>query len=169
VAEEYFSKNYPFLNKVTEKYDIVIGIEVHCQLATKSKMFSRAKNSYGDAPNSNIDATCVGLPGALPVVNEEAVDLAIRMGLALGSKIQPISIFARKNYFYPDLPKGYQITQYDKPICFDGELMLQNNKKIRIERVQIEEDAGKNIHILWTNLWQMQRINIRKTSAANIT
>ena len=154
------SKNYPFLNKVTEKYDIVIGIEVHCQLATKSKMFSRAKNSYGDAPNSNIDETCVGLPGALPVVNEEGVDLAIRMGLSLGSNIQPISIFARKNYFYPDLPKGYQITQYDKPICFDGELMLQNNKKIRIERVQIEEDAGKNIHIGSTSLVDYNRSGV---------
>ncbi|MES2614678.1 MAG: Asp-tRNA(Asn)/Glu-tRNA(Gln) amidotransferase subunit GatB [Bdellovibrionota bacterium] len=154
------SKNYPFLNKVTEKYDIVIGIEVHCQLATKSKMFSRSKNSYGDAPNSNIDATCTGLPGALPVINDEAVNLAICMGLALGSKIQPISIFARKNYFYPDLPKGYQITQYDKPICFDGELALQNNKIVRIERVQIEEDAGKNIHIGNTSLVDYNRSGV---------
>ena len=160
MSTEPFSKNYPALNKITEKYDITIGIEVHCQLATKSKMFSRAKNSYGDAPNSNIDETCLGLPGALPVVNEEGVDLAIRMGLALGSAIQPVSIFARKNYFYPDLPKGYQITQYDKPICFDGELMLANNKKIRIERVQIEEDAGKNIHVGGTSLVDYNRSGV---------
>lgn len=160
MTQELFSKNYPLLNKLTEKYDIVIGIEVHCQLATKSKMFSRALNSYGDAPNSNIDPTCVGLPGALPVLNEEGVNLAIRMGLALGSKIQPVSIFARKNYFYPDLPKGYQITQYDKPICFDGELTLQNNKKIRIERIQIEEDAGKNIHIGSTSLIDYNRSGV---------
>lgn len=160
MTEEVFSKNYPLLNKVTEKYDIVIGIEVHCQLATKSKMFSRAKNSYGDAPNSNIDETCVGLPGALPVVNEEGVNLAILMGLALGSQIQPVSVFARKNYFYPDLPKGYQITQYDKPICFGGELSLQSNKKIRIERIQIEEDAGKNIHIGSTSLVDYNRSGV---------
>ena len=160
MTEKVFSKNYELLNKVTEKYDIVIGIEVHCQLATKSKMFSRAKNSYGDAPNSNIDETCVGLPGALPVVNEEGVDLAIRMGLALGSDIQPISIFARKNYFYPDLPKGYQITQYDKPICFNGTLTLQSGKVIHIERVQIEEDAGKNIHIGTTSLVDYNRSGV---------
>ncbi len=160
VTEKLFSKNYPLLNKVTEKYDIVIGIEVHCQLATKSKMFSRAKNAYGDAPNSNIDETCVALPGALPVVNEECINLAIRMGLALGSEIQPVSVFARKNYFYPDLPKGYQITQYDKPICFEGELMLQDNKKVRIERIQLEEDAGKNIHIGTTSLVDYNRSGV---------
>lgn len=139
--------NYPAVAKVMEKYDVVIGIEVHCQLATKTKMFSRSKNSYGDPPNSNIDETCLGLPGALPTVNEEGVDLAIRMGLALNGQIQPVSVFARKNYFYPDLPKGYQITQYDRPICFGGEIFLSNGKKIGIERVQIEEDAGKNIHV----------------------
>lgn len=139
--------SYPLVAKVMEKYDVVIGIEVHCQLATKTKMFSRSKNMYGDSPNSNIDPTCLGLPGALPVLNEEGVNLAIRMGLALQSDIQPVSVFARKNYFYPDLPKGYQITQYDKPICLNGELTLPSGKTVRIERVQIEEDAGKNIHV----------------------
>ena len=139
--------NDPLVAKVVEKYDVVIGIEVHCQLATKTKMFSRSPNFYGDAPNSNIDPTCLGLPGALPTINEEGVNLAIRMGLALESEIQKISSFARKNYFYPDLPKGYQITQFDKPICFGGSVTLRNGKRIGIERIQIEEDAGKNIHI----------------------
>lgn len=139
--------HYPKLLEITKKYDVVIGIEVHCQLATKSKMFSSSKNAYGDSPNSNIDPTCLGLPGALPTINQEAVDLAIRMGLALKSEIQNISVFARKNYFYPDLPKGYQITQYDRPICFGGEIILSSGKKIGIERIQIEEDAGKNIHV----------------------
>lgn len=139
--------NYPRVLEINKKYDIVIGIEVHCQLATKSKMFSTSKNAYGDAPNSNIDPTCLGLPGALPTINEEAVNLAIRMGLALKSEIQTVSVFARKNYFYPDLPKGYQITQYDRPLCFGGEIILPSGKKIGIERIQIEEDAGKNIHV----------------------
>lgn len=130
-----------------DKYEVVIGIEVHCQLATKSKIFSRGRNSYGDPPNSNIDPVCLGLPGALPVLNEECVNLALRMGLALHSTIQKMSVFARKNYFYPDLPKGYQITQYDKPICLGGFLELDSGKKIGIERVQLEEDAGKNIHV----------------------
>jgi aspartyl-tRNA(Asn)/glutamyl-tRNA(Gln) amidotransferase subunit B len=136
------------LEHIMNKYDFTIGIEVHCQLATKSKMFSASQNSYGNAPNSNIDPTCLGLPGALPTINEECVNLAIRMGLALKSHIQPLSVFARKNYFYPDLPKGYQITQYDRPFCLEGELTLPSSgKKIRIERIQLEEDAGKNIHI----------------------
>lgn len=130
-----------------DKYEVVIGIEVHCQLATKSKIFSRSRNSYGDPPNSNIDPVCLGLPGALPVLNEECVNLALRMGFALHSTIQKMSVFARKNYFYPDLPKGYQITQYDKPICLGGFLELDSGKKIGIERIQLEEDAGKNIHV----------------------
>lgn len=132
---------------MNNKYEVVIGIEVHCQLATKSKIFSRSRNSYGDAPNLNINPTCVGLPGALPVLNEECVNLALRMGLALKSEIQKISAFARKNYFYPDLPKAYQITQYDKPICLGGFLEIDSGKKIGIERIQLEEDAGKNIHV----------------------
>ncbi len=160
MSEHVFSKNYPILNKITEKYDIVIGIEVHCQLASKSKMFSRSKNAYGDAPNSNIDPTCLALPGALPVVNEECIDLALRMGLAVGSTIQKVSVFARKNYFYPDLPKGYQITQYDKPLCFGGSLTLQNKKVVRIERIQLEEDAGKNIHVGTASLVDYNRAGV---------
>jgi len=142
------------------KYEAVIGIEVHCQLATKSKIFSRSQNSYGNPPNSNIDPTCVGLPGALPVLNEECVNLAIRMGLALESQIQSISTFSRKNYFYPDLPKGYQITQYDKPICLGGFVTLENNKRISIERVQLEEDAGKNIHVGQTSFIDYNRSGV---------
>ncbi|BBH52533.1 Asp-tRNA(Asn)/Glu-tRNA(Gln) amidotransferase subunit GatB [Fluviispira sanaruensis] len=152
--------SYPKVLEIMKKYDVVIGIEVHCQLATKSKMFSHAKNAYGDSPNSNIDPTCLGLPGALPTINEECVNLAIRMGLALKSNIQPVSVFARKNYFYPDLPKGYQITQYDKPICFGGELFLTSGKKVNIERVQIEEDAGKNIHVGATSLVDYNRSGV---------
>lgn len=132
---------------ILKKYDVVIGLEVHCQLATRSKMFSSASASFGNEPNTNIDPACVALPGALPVVNEEAVDLAIRMGLATECHIAPISVFARKNYFYPDLPKGYQLTQFDKPICLDGQIILKSEKTIRIERIHIEEDAGKNVHV----------------------
>ncbi len=142
------------------KYETTIGIEVHCQLATKSKIFSRSQNTYGSSPNSNIDPTCLGLPGALPVLNEECVNLAIRMGLALKSDIQHVSTFTRKNYFYPDLPKGYQITQFDKPICFGGYIELDNGKKINIERVQLEEDAGKNIHVGKTSFIDYNRSGV---------
>lgn len=138
---------YKNVAEISKKYDVVIGLEVHCQLATKSKIFCQSANSFGNAPNSNIDPTCTGLPGALPVVNEACVDLAIRMGLATDCTIQPVSVFARKNYFYPDLPKGYQITQFDKPICSDGIIELESGKKVRIERIQLEEDAGKNMHV----------------------
>ena len=131
---------------VLKKYDLVIGIEVHCQLATKSKIFCTSSNQFGSSPNVNIDPTCVGLPGALPVLNEACVDLGIRMGLATNSTICPVSIFARKNYFYPDLPKGYQITQFDKPLCKNGIVELSSGKKVQIERIQLEEDAGKNLH-----------------------
>lgn len=152
--------SYPKVHEIMKKYDVVIGIEVHCQLATKSKMFSSSKNAYGDSPNSNIDPTCLGLPGALPTINEDAVNLAICMGLALKSEIQPVSIFARKNYFYPDLPKGYQITQYDRPICLGGELILSSEKRVGIERIQIEEDAGKNIHVGATSLVDYNRSGV---------
>lgn len=135
--------HYPKLLEITQKYDLVIGIEVHCQLATKSKMFSSSKNAYGDAPNSNIDPTCLGLPGALPTINQEAVDLAIRMGIALKSEIQNVSVFARKNYFYPDLPKGYQITQYDRPICFGGEIILANGKKLGLSVFKLKKMLEK--------------------------
>jgi aspartyl-tRNA(Asn)/glutamyl-tRNA(Gln) amidotransferase subunit B len=148
------------LTHVLETYDVVIGIEVHCQLATKRKIFSQSPNLYGSAPNANIDPTCVGLPGALPHLNEACVDLAIRMGLALECDIQSYSNFYRKNYFYPDLPKGYQITQYDKPICLNGHLTLESGKKIWLERIQLEEDAGKNIHVGTASLVDYNRAGV---------
>lgn len=151
---------YKNVAEISKKYDVVIGLEVHCQLATKSKIFCQSANSYGDAPNSNIDPTCTGLPGALPVVNEACVDLAIRMGLATDCTVQPVSIFARKNYFYPDLPKGYQITQFDKPICTDGIVELESGKKVRIERIQLEEDAGKNMHVGTASLIDFNRAGV---------
>lgn len=132
------------------EYESVIGFECHVQLKTKSKLFSRAKNQYGQEPNTLIDAVDIGLPGSLPVLNKEAVLFAIKLGVALNCTIRNESIFARKHYFYPDLPKGYQISQYDKPICENGFLDILINdkiKRINIRRIHIEEDAGKNIHL----------------------
>ncbi|RAP35215.1 Asp-tRNA(Asn)/Glu-tRNA(Gln) amidotransferase GatCAB subunit B, partial [Candidatus Marinamargulisbacteria bacterium SCGC AAA071-K20] len=131
------------------KYETVIGIEVHAQLKTKTKLFGSSSTKFGDAPNSNIDPVCLGLPGALPVLNKEAVRMAVMAGLALNCKIRNTSVFSRKNYFYPDLPKGYQISQFDKPICEDGYLDIEVNgetKRIGITRIHMEEDAGKLVH-----------------------
>ena len=133
-----------------QDYEVVVGLECHVQLLTQSKLFSPAKNHYGDEPNTNVDAIDIALPGVLPVLNQKAVDFAIRLGLALGCQINPSSVFARKHYFYPDLPKGYQISQYDQPICGPGKLHFHTSeglKTIGIERIHIEEDAGKNIHV----------------------
>ena len=130
-------------------YELVIGMEVHAQLRTNTKLFSSASNNFGDEPNSNITTVCMGMPGALPVLNEEAVRMAIMAGLALNCTIKKRSVFSRKNYFYPDLPKGYQISQFDEPICEDGYLDIEVNgktKRIRIERIHMEEDAGKLVH-----------------------
>jgi aspartyl-tRNA(Asn)/glutamyl-tRNA(Gln) amidotransferase subunit B len=133
-----------------KEYEVVVGLECHVQLLTKTKLFSSAVNNYGDEPNTNVDAVDIALPGVLPVLNQKAVDFAIRLGLALGCEINTTSVFARKHYFYPDLPKGYQISQYDQPICGPGKLSFQTSegmKTIGIERIHIEEDAGKNIHV----------------------
>jgi aspartyl-tRNA(Asn)/glutamyl-tRNA(Gln) amidotransferase subunit B len=127
-------------------YVMVIGLEVHAELATATKMFSAAPNAFGEEPNTNIDPTTLGLPGSLPVLNKRAVELAIRMGLALNCTIQP-SVFARKNYFYPDMPKDFQISQFDKPIDIDGWLELPSGKRIGIERAHLEEDTGKSTHV----------------------
>ncbi|MCO5318776.1 MAG: Asp-tRNA(Asn)/Glu-tRNA(Gln) amidotransferase subunit GatB [Microthrixaceae bacterium] len=130
----------------TERWEVVVGLEVHAELATRTKMFCGAPNSFGGDPNTHIDPLTLGLPGSMPVLNEHAVELAIRVGLALGCTVQP-STFARKNYFYPDLPKDYQISQYDRPINVDGSLELPSGKVIGIERAHLEEDTGKSTHV----------------------
>lgn len=131
-------------------YEAVIGLEVHAQLSTDSKLFATSATTAGQPPNTLIDPVTLGLPGCLPVLNRRAVDFAIKLGLATGCSIERISIFARKHYFYPDLPKGYQISQYDKPICLKGHLDIRiedGSKRIGITRIHLEEDAGKNIHL----------------------
>ena len=130
-------------------YEVVIGFETHTQLATQSKIFSRAPTAFGAEPNTQACAVDLALPGTLPVMNREAVACAIKLGLALGSHIAPVSIFARKNYFYPDLPKGYQISQFEIPVVQGGEVefFLGDEKKtVRLVRAHLEEDAGKSLH-----------------------
>ena len=130
-------------------FEVVIGLEVHTQLNTKTKIFCSCATSFGEEPNTNVCPTCLALPGALPVLNEEAVKKAISFGKAVNAKINKKSIFNRKNYFYPDLPKAYQISQFDIPIVEGGELFINlngENKRIGITRAHLEEDAGKNIH-----------------------
>ena len=128
------------------EWETVVGLEVHAELATETKMFSASPNRFGGDPNTHIDPVSLGLPGSLPVLNQKAVELAIRVGLALNCRIQP-SVFARKNYFYPDMPKDFQISQYDQPVNVDGWLELPSGKRIGIERAHLEEDTGKTIHI----------------------
>lgn len=133
------------------KYDVVVGLEVHAELATETKIYCGCKNSFGSAVNSNVCPVCAGLPGTLPVLNKKVVELAVKAGLALNCKISKKSKQDRKNYFYPDLPKGYQISQHEIPLCYDGyvDIILDETgatKRIRIRRIHIEEDAGKLIH-----------------------
>ena len=134
-----------------ELFEPVIGLEVHVELSTKTKMFSAAPNEFGDEPNTNITPTCLGLPGSLPVVNETAVRYSISLGLALGCQIAESSRFARKNYFYPDLAKNYQISQFDEPIAFEGSVEVEladgTVYQVPIERAHMEEDAGKLTHV----------------------
>jgi aspartyl-tRNA(Asn)/glutamyl-tRNA(Gln) amidotransferase subunit B len=136
---------------VTEKYEMVVGLEVHVQLKTRTKAFCSCSADFGAPPNTNVCPVCLALPGALPVLNKRAVELATRAALALGCTVRPVSVFARKNYFYPDLPKGYQISQYDAPLASDGRLAIGNYPSgapivVGISRVHMEEDAGKSIH-----------------------
>ncbi|WP_312843652.1 Asp-tRNA(Asn)/Glu-tRNA(Gln) amidotransferase subunit GatB [Diaphorobacter nitroreducens] len=135
--------------KLIQGYEVVIGFETHAQLATRSKIFSRASTAFGAEPNTQACAVDLALPGTLPVMNREAVACAIKLGLALGSHIAPESIFARKNYFYPDLPKGYQISQFEIPVVQGGEVSFylgDEKKTVRLVRAHLEEDAGKSLH-----------------------
>ena len=128
-----------------DSWEIVVGLEVHCELATVTKLFCGCPNMFGDEPNTNVCPVCLGLPGSLPVLNENVVELAMRLGRALQCSVEP-SVFARKNYFYPDMPKDYQVTQFDRPINVDGWLDLPDGTRVGIERAHIEEDTGKNTH-----------------------
>lgn len=135
--------------EVRTEYEIVVGLEVHVQLLTRSKIFCGCSTRFGDPANTHTCPVCLGLPGALPVLNREAVSMALKAALALNCTVNPRSRFARKNYFYPDLPKGYQISQYDEPLAEDGWVEIELNgarKRIGITRVHMEEDAGKSLH-----------------------
>ena len=134
---------------LVQGYEVVIGFETHTQLTTQSKLFSRASTSFGAEPNTNASAVDFALPGALPVMNKAAVQRAIEFGLAVNAHIAESSVFARKNYFYPDLPKGYQISQFEIPVVQDGavEFFLDGERRtVRLVRAHLEEDAGKSLH-----------------------
>src|SRR5207344_43407 len=135
---------------LVQGFEVIIGFETHAQLSTESKIFSRASTAFGAEPNTQACAVDLALPGTLPVMNKGAVERAIKLGLALGSHIAPRSVFARKNYFYPDLPKGYQISQYELPVVGKGhmDIVLDDGtkKRIGITRAHLEEDAGKSLH-----------------------
>ena len=137
------------------EYESVIGLEIHLQLATVSKIFCSCSTEFGKPPNENTCPVCLGLPGALPVLNKKVPELAAMLGVALNCDIRTDSQFARKNYFYPDLPKAYQISQFDKPICQNGWIKIftesKGESKIGITRIHMEEDAGKLIHSEKTN------------------
>jgi aspartyl-tRNA(Asn)/glutamyl-tRNA(Gln) amidotransferase subunit B len=131
---------------VLARYETVIGLEVHVQLLTATKIFCSCRNRFGDAPNTNVCPVCLGLPGALPVLSRQAVTLALRAALATHCTVHGISVFARKNYFYPDLPKGYQISQYERPLATSGRVEIAGGRAVAIQRIHMEEDAGKLLH-----------------------
>lgn len=140
------------MSTIYDKYEAVIGLEIHAQLQTKTKAYSADKNEYGSTPNTNVSVVTLGHPGTLPVYNKKAINFAVKMGLACESNITKDMIFARKNYFYPDLPKGYQITQDETPICTGGKIVIKTDegedKEVTLTRIHLEEDAGKSIHDL---------------------
>lgn len=147
-----------------DKYEAVIGLEVHAQLLTRSKMFCSCENRFGGEPNTQICPVCTGQPGSLPVINQAAIELGVRAALALRGQIHSRSVFSRKNYFYPDLPKGYQISQYDQPFCTKGHTLIRlkdgTEKKIGITRVHFEEDAGKSVHASHGTLVNLNRAGV---------
>ena len=138
------------MSTTQRKFEVVIGLEVHVQLSTNTKMFCGCQNIFGQGPNTQVCPVCLGLPGSLPVVNKKSLEYAIRIGCALNCKINTFVKFDRKNYYYPDCPKDYQISQFDKPICYDGYIDIPkegaDDKRIGITRAHLEEDAGKLIH-----------------------
>lgn len=145
------------------EFEAVIGLEIHAQLKTESKIFSSASTDGREGDNHNVSEVCAGLPGTLPRMNQKAVELAIKGGLALGCKINSLSVFSRKQYFYPDLPKGYQLSQYDLPVCGEGSIEFTMNgerKKINIERAHLEEDAGKSTHFGTYTLVNLNRAGV---------
>ncbi len=140
------------MSTIYDKYEAVIGLEIHAQLQTKTKAYSSDRNEYGSSPNTNVSVVTLGHPGTLPMYNKKAINFAVKMGLACESNITQDMIFARKNYFYPDLPKGYQITQDETPICTGGKVLIKTDegkdKEVALTRIHLEEDAGKSIHDL---------------------
>src|SRR5262245_21664614 len=135
--------------RMAQNYESVIGLECHAQLLTNSKLFCSCSTKFGDAPNMNTCPVCLGLPGALPVLNRVAVVMAVKAALGLNCNVYPESQWARKNYFYPDLPKGYQISQYDRPLAQHGFVEISvggARKRIGVQRIHMEEDAGKSLH-----------------------
>ncbi len=134
------------MTTATDGWETVVGLEVHCELATATKLFCGCPNAFGDEPNTNVCPVCLGLPGSLPVLNRQAVELAMRVGTALHSEVRP-SVFARKNYFYPDMPKDYQVSQYDQPLNAGGWLDLPDGTRIGVTRAHMEEDTGKSTHV----------------------
>ena len=149
---------------IYDEWDLVVGCEVHCQLATNTKIFSSAPTAFGAEPNTQVNEVDLGLPGVLPVLNGKGVGFAVAAGLALDCEINQTSIFARKNYFYPDLPKGYQISQHETPICGEGHLDVTledgSTKRVGITRIHMEEDAGKSTHAGANSLVDLNRAGV---------